>query len=294
MASHGWRSLFAGLRPSLLGTAVSQGVYFYLYSLLRDAAVARAAASAAASARARGVRPPRALTASGTPPPLSVGASLAVAFFAGCGNVLLTNPIWVVATRMQAAVKAAPVDDGVPLPTRRVSAVGVARDILREGGAPALWRGVAPSFVMVANPTVNYMLYEWLVAKLTARRAAKSVGAKAVRLAAADVFAASAAAKLGATMLTYPILLVKNRLQAAGAHTAASRRYEGTLDALSRIWAEGGLPAFYAGLRTKIAQSILAAALLMAIKEEVAAGVKSVLAPAPRRRQRVAALVAAR
>ena len=48
------------------------------------------------------------------------------------------------------------------------------------------------------------------------------------------------------------------------------------------------------GLRTKIAQSILAAALLMAIKEEVAAGVKSVLAPMPRRRQRVAALVAAR
>ena len=114
VASHGWRSLFAGLRPSLLGTAVSQGVYFYLYSLLRDAAVARAMAAAAASARARGVRPPRALTTGGAPPPLSVGASLAVAFLAGCGNVLLTNPIWVVAIRMQAAVKAAPVDDGVP------------------------------------------------------------------------------------------------------------------------------------------------------------------------------------
>ena len=73
-----------------------------------------------------------------------------------------------------------------------MSALGVARDIIREGGVPALWRGVAPSLIMVFNPTVNYMLYEWLVAKLTARRAAKSVGAKAVRLAAADVFAASA------------------------------------------------------------------------------------------------------
>ena len=31
-----------------------------------------------------------------------MGLSLLVAFCAGCGNVVLTNPIWVVATRMQA------------------------------------------------------------------------------------------------------------------------------------------------------------------------------------------------
>lgn len=32
---------------------------------------------------------------------IGVGPSLLVAFLAGCGNVLLTNPIWCVATRMQ-------------------------------------------------------------------------------------------------------------------------------------------------------------------------------------------------
>lgn len=295
VSSRGWTALYAGLRPSLLGTAVSQGVYFYLYSLLRDAAVARAAAAAAAAARARGVKPPRAGGAGGggAPPPLSVGASLLVAFLAGCGNVLLTNPIWVVATRMQAAAKASPPEEasGVVLPPRRVTAVGVARELVAEGGPAALWRGVAPSLVMVANPTVNYMFYEALVARASARRVAKGLAAKP---SAGDVFAASAAAKLGATILTYPLLLVKSRLQAAGKHTAAERRYAGTGDAVVRIWREGGLPAFYAGLRTKIVQSILAAALLMAIKEEVATGVRRVLAPAPRRRAaRVAALVAA-
>ena len=30
-----------------------------------------------------------------------MGPSLTVAFLAGCANVLITNPIWVVATRMQ-------------------------------------------------------------------------------------------------------------------------------------------------------------------------------------------------
>lgn len=32
---------------------------------------------------------------------IGIGPSLLVAFLAGCGNVLLTNPIWTVATRMQ-------------------------------------------------------------------------------------------------------------------------------------------------------------------------------------------------
>ena len=32
---------------------------------------------------------------------IGVGPSLLVAFLAGCGNVLITNPIWCVATRMQ-------------------------------------------------------------------------------------------------------------------------------------------------------------------------------------------------
>ncbi len=51
----GVRGLFSGLQPALLGTAVSQGVYFYLYSLLRDLAVARkhAAAGTASPRRSR-------------------------------------------------------------------------------------------------------------------------------------------------------------------------------------------------------------------------------------------------
>lgn len=32
--------------------------------------------------------------------------------------------------------------------------------------AQGLWKGVLPSLVMVSNPTVNYVLYEWLLARL--------------------------------------------------------------------------------------------------------------------------------
>ena len=59
-------------------------MYFWLYSRLRTLALE--------ALQARG----RALTGD-----IGIGPSLLVAFLAGCGNVLLTNPIWVVSTRMQ-------------------------------------------------------------------------------------------------------------------------------------------------------------------------------------------------
>ena len=42
-------------------------------------------------------------------------------------------------------------------------------------------------------------------------------------------------------MVTYPLLLVKARLQSAGKHTSSDRKYSGTLDAIERIYrTEGG------------------------------------------------------
>lgn len=61
---------------------------------------------------------------------------------------------------------------------------------------------------------------------------------------AADVFALSAAAKLGATMVTYPLQLIKARQMSAGKHTHADRKYAGTLDAILRIWRSEGVPPF--------------------------------------------------
>jgi adenine nucleotide transporter 17 len=57
---------------------------------------------------------------------------------------------------------------------------------------------------------------------------------------AGEFFLMSALAKLGATILTYPILLVKSRLQAASKHTHADLQYSGTYDALKRIWQKEG------------------------------------------------------
>lgn len=60
---------------------------------------------------------------------MTVPQSLAVASLAGCGNVLVTNPIWLAVTRMQTAGKA----------DKTSTFTGELRSIVAEGGVPALW-----------------------------------------------------------------------------------------------------------------------------------------------------------
>lgn len=66
-------------------------------------------------------------------------------------------------------------------------------------------------------------------------------GVKASKPNAWEFFLMSAIAKLGATILTYPILLVKSRLMAASKHTHADLQYNGTYDALRRIYRKEGI-----------------------------------------------------
>ncbi|OEL23743.1 Peroxisomal nicotinamide adenine dinucleotide carrier [Dichanthelium oligosanthes] len=84
--TEGWGGLYSGLKPSLIGTAASQGIYYYFYQILKnkveDVAVARGK---------KGL-------GDGTVGMLSW---LGIAAVAGSINVLLTNPIWVLVTRMQ-------------------------------------------------------------------------------------------------------------------------------------------------------------------------------------------------
>ncbi len=65
---------------------------------------------------------------------ISVGASLVVAAVAGCTNVMLTLPIWVVITQMQALQKAG------GEAARNAQMVNVARQMYADGGVLAFWK----------------------------------------------------------------------------------------------------------------------------------------------------------
>jgi adenine nucleotide transporter 17 len=251
VASNGWGSLFSGIGPTLSATAISQAVYFWLYSKLRHAV---------ASALLLGD--------GGRLADIGVLGSTVVASLAGCGNVLITTPAWVIAMQMIAKEKS-PVKA-----EREMDLKQVARKIYSEGGLVGLWRGLVPSLVMVLNPTIQFVLYERLVARLLTLRGGGKGSKKT--LGAGDVFLLTAVAKLGSTLVTYPLLLIKSRLQAASKSDTVTQ-YTGVTHALRMILREEGFQGLFKGLRMKIVQTILTAALLMTLKEKTFKSLKSLI-----------------
>jgi adenine nucleotide transporter 17 len=121
-----------------------------------------------------------------------------------------------------------------------MSTLSVVRQMYADQGLGGFFKGLAPSMIMVINPTIQYILYESLVARALEwqrnSRAARgqlrhgagaaaaapqrhagaaAAGSKGggMALGALDIFVLSALAKIGATLVTYPLLVVKNRLQ---------------------------------------------------------------------------------
>ena len=140
---------------------------------------------------------------------------------------------------------------------------------------------------MVINPTIQYAFYEWLLAA-RARVRQERTGKAPRRPSAGEVFLLSAFAKAGATILTYPLLTVKTRMMSAR-KTDAEMQYTSVADAIIQIARREGLGGYYKGIRTKIVQSVFAAALLFMCKEKITDFTRDLLLG----REKKAALLAA-
>lgn len=280
LQTEGWGGLYSGLKPSLFGTAASQGIYYYFYQLFKNKAETIAVVR---KHKGRG---------DGT---LGIFSWLVVAALAGSLNVLLTNPIWVLVTRMQTHTQAErkimeskkeallkeasengligstlqeKLDELESTKPHPYGTIHAAREVYTEAGIRGFWKGIIPTLIMVCNPSIQFMIYETSLKRLKEKRSANKHGLKNVS--ALEVFLLGALAKLGATVTTYPLLVVKSRLQAKqeiGGNI--SLRYSGTVDAIVKMMKYEGLPGFYKGMSTKIVQSVFAASVLFMFKEEI-------------------------
>jgi adenine nucleotide transporter 17 len=264
----GVSGLYSGLKPAFIGTICSNTVYFYLCGYLREVWLGRKNLAR----RQKGMKKTRQLK------PME---SLAISSLAGCGNVLCTNPIWILVTRMQASRKKAAAvqakeDEKSDGKKEELTLSNTARSLYEESGILGFWKGVVPSLIMVSNPSIQYMFFE----ALKNRRDDSLV--KVTAMTAFEVFRLTALAKLGATVITYPMLVVKSNIQNASksnnttqsegglAHVSIANTIQSILDR------EGPL-GFYKGLRTKIFQSVFAASLLYSCKEEIKKGARKLV-----------------
>lgn len=180
---------------------------------------------------------------------------------AGSATVLITNPIWVVNTRMTARQSHSSASD-LPTPTvqsekppRKPSTLKTIRTLFAEEGPTALFAGVLPALVLVINPILQYTIFEQLKDVLAQRR----------RVTPPDAFFLGALGKLLATSITYPYITVKSRMHVATTKEGVPQ--DGMMQSFKRVIREEGWSGLYKGIGPKVTQSVITAAFLFAFKD---------------------------
>jgi adenine nucleotide transporter 17 len=216
----GIQGLYAGLESALFGIGITNFVYYYWYEWSRSLFEREAVKAGRASRK------------------LTTVESMIAGAIAGSATVLITNPIWVVNTRMTARKQESDehVLPGAEKSKKKPSTIGTFVSIIREEGFKTFFAGVLPALVLVINPILQYTLFEQMKNLIEARKR---------RVTPTDSFYLGALGKLLATSITYPYITVKSRMHVAGKDGPK----EGMTQSLKRILKEEGVAGLYGGMR---------------------------------------------
>lgn len=218
VAREGVPGLYSGISSALFGISITNFVYYYWYEWTR-ASFERARASKKLSTR----------------------ESIIAGAIAGSATVIITNPIWVVNTRVttrkhdaDAAAAAHDVEAGAPARRARPpSTMGTLMALLKNEGPQALFAGVVPALVLVINPILQYTLFEQM----------KNAVEKRKKVTPSIAFLLGALGKLFATSVTYPYITVKSQMHVA----SRIDKKEGMSQALRRVMRDEGYAGLYKG-----------------------------------------------
>ncbi|CAG8937443.1 unnamed protein product [Penicillium salamii] len=251
----GLAAFYRGLTPNVIGNSTSWGLYFLCYSSLKGAV--------------REYRDRRGEVLLSSDYFLTSGG-------AGALTSVLTNPIWVIKTRM--------LSTGSQAPGAYSSFASGARQIYRVEGIPGFYRGLVPALFGVSHGALQFMAYEQL--KLFRSRAKEAEmleqGDTVARgLGNVDFFAISSLSKVFAGSVTYPYQVIRSRLQTYEARVI----YRGAFDVFSQIWAREGLAGFYKGLGPNLFR-VLPSTWVTFLVYENTKGYLSGLTSSPERRQK--------
>ncbi|KAJ2746007.1 hypothetical protein GGI20_001709 [Coemansia sp. BCRC 34301] len=232
LSAEGIAGLFSGLESALFGAAVTNGVYYYFFEAVK-------AAFERASKRKN----------------MSTVESMVSGAVAGAMTCIITNPIWVVNTRLTVKQKKLTAQaDGRD--AESPTTVQAFAEIIKDDGVLALWQGIIPALILVINPIIQYTAFEQLKNRVGRFR----------RLGSLDFFVLGAISKLAATSITYPYILLKSRMQLKQSKNEGER-YSSLADGLRKVIAQEGIAGLYKGIESKLLQSVLTASFLFMSKE---------------------------
>jgi solute carrier family 25 folate transporter 32 len=220
----GWRALYQGLGPAMVGAGASWGGYFYFYEKIKDQMKARAPAGG-----------------------LGMGHHITAGMLAGNAIVLMTNPVWLIKTRLQLQMK----EPGSAAKHYRGFGDAVVT-IVREEGPLALYRGLAPALLLCGQAATQVAIYEWMKGLLPGHGTP------------VESMLMGGSSKIIASIILYPQQVIKTRMQdRRHAGLPVSLRSEATA-----VYREHGLRGFFRGCVPYALKTAPAAAVTFVVYEE--------------------------
>jgi hypothetical protein len=235
----GARGFYRGVVPACWGSGGSWGFYFLFYEACKRRLLEKQSAEAG----------------SGSTPRLSATQHVYAAWEGGTLTCLLTNPMWLIKTRMQlqgqgpnasgavvassASAAAAPGTTAAASAVRPYSGViNAVQSIVKEEGFFGLYRGLLPALLLVSHGMIQFGVYEEAKQLMpaaaallsgrsegsemhsTGRRSGTDVAIEPAKVspgfASAYLFAAAGASKALATTATYPYQVRACFIKSAG------------------------------------------------------------------------------
>jgi len=174
--------------------------------------------------------------------PISTAMELVLGAVAGALAQIFTIPVSVCTTRQQTQIG-----------DERKGLIATSKEIISEDGITGLWRGLKPSLVLVVNPAITYGLFE---------RFKEMMYPGVARLTPGQSFFVGAASKTVATVVTYPYIMAKVRMQFKPPSTnkkpdiegggvterndgSEFDRNDGAIQILRKIYAKSGFIGWY-------------------------------------------------
>ncbi|WWC86786.1 uncharacterized protein L201_001665 [Kwoniella dendrophila CBS 6074] len=285
----GWKALYKGLGPSLVGIIPARAINFYFYPT-----------SKAYLAKQFPNAPVEQVGQTSEDSPV---IHLSAAVIAGIMTATGTNPIWVVKTRLQlsarqkgnappissvaspapvstsalpgpiaksaaALAKSAPTATSIAAAssTAMPNAFSMTMDIIRKEGITGLYRGLSASYLGVSEGVIQWVLYERFK-RLTSSTSFDSSNQSVISY-MGSIVGASGGAKAVASLITYPHEVIRTRLRQP--HINGIVKYKSLLQTLQLVIKEEGAASLYGGLTAHLFRVVPNAACMFLIYELVA------------------------
>ncbi|XP_042905152.1 solute carrier family 25 member 32 [Parasteatoda tepidariorum] len=231
----GIRGLYKGVTPNCWGAGASWGLFFLFYEPIKSYMA----------------------YSSDSKITLGPGSHMLAAALAGITTTFITNPIWVVKTRMCIQYQPSFSASSLPPSKHYNGMLDALTKIYRHEGIFGMYKGFVPGIFGVSHGALHFMAYEELK-KMCNKFYHRPSDHK---LTTVQYMLFSSLSKLFAASLTYPYQVLRVRLQ------DQHKEYVGVIEVVKRIWKFEGIKGYYKGIVPNLLRVTPATAITFVVYE---------------------------